>query len=89
VYGSDYPTPDGTCIRDYIDIAELTKYHKLFLTQSTPGCEIYNVGTGIGQSVLEIISQFSTLIYEFKPRRSGDSARLVCNVTKIRDKEYE
>jgi UDP-glucose 4-epimerase len=87
VYGDDYPTPDGTCIRDYIGISELTKYHKLFLTNSTPGCEIYNVGTGVGQSVLEIISQFSTLIYEFKPRRSGDSARLVCNVTKLRDKE--
>jgi UDP-glucose 4-epimerase len=88
VYGDDYPTPDGTCIRDYIGISELTKYHKLVLTNSTPGCEIYNIGTGVGQSVLEIISQFSTLIYEFKPRRNGDSARLVCSIDKIR-KSYE
>ena len=86
VYGSDYPTPDGTCIRDYIQISELTKYHKFFLTQSTPGYQIYNVGTGIGKSVLEIISEFPNLTYEFRDRRSGDTSRLVCSVDKIVDK---
>lgn len=84
VYGSDYPTKDGTCVRDYIDISDLTKYHKFFLTNSTPGCEVYNVGTGVGRSVLEIISEFSTLIYEFKDRRSGDVASLVCSVDKLK-----
>ncbi len=84
VYGSDYPTPDGTCVRDYIDISDLTKYHKLFLENSVPGCEIYNIGTGVGTSVLEIISQFSNLIYEFKDRRSGDAASLVCSIDKLK-----
>ncbi len=83
VYGDDYPTPDGTCIRDYIQIAELTKYHKIFLTNSIPGYEIYNIGTGVGKSVLDVISEFSNLVYEIKPKRTGDPSILLCDVSKI------
>lgn len=81
IYGNDYNTPDGTAIRDYINISDLIKYHILFL-EST-GFEIYNIGTGIGKSVLEIIAQFPGLMYSYKPKRPGDTAVLVCSIDKL------
>jgi UDP-glucose 4-epimerase len=89
IYGDDYPTPDGTCVRDYIQIKDLTKYHKLFLNNVKSGYEIYNIGTGIGTSVLDIVSTFSTLVYEIIHRRLGDAPISVCSVSKIRDKEIQ
>ena len=83
VYGNDYPTPDGTCIRDFINIQELVDTHILFLTENNCGCEIYNVGTGKGRSVLDIIAEFPTLEYKIKPRRNGDAPSLVCSNNKI------
>lgn len=81
IYGNDYQTPDGTCVRDFISIDELTKYHKVFLNKQ--GFDIFNVGTGIGRSVLQIIKEFPTLQYKFTDRRPGDSAQLVCSVEKL------
>ena len=79
VYGSDYPTPDGTCIRDYIHVSDLAAAHIRALEYIFPrkGCEVFNVGTGNGYSVLEVVEAFSRACghpvnYEFAPRRAGD-----------------
>ncbi|HET6598154.1 MAG TPA: UDP-glucose 4-epimerase GalE [Anaerolineales bacterium] len=90
VYGSDYPTPDGTCIRDYIHIADLVSAHLLALDAlSERDRLIYNLGSGNGYSVREVIetarrvTEHPIPIQEL-PRRAGDSARLVASSEKIR-----
>ncbi len=77
VYGNDYPTPDGTCLRDYIHVVDLSKGHVAVIEKMQPGVTIYNLGSGKTNSVLEMISAFesassSKLPYEFAPRRDGD-----------------
>ena len=77
VYGNDYPTPDGTCLRDYIHVVDLAKGHVAVIGKMQPGVAIYNLGSGKTNSVLEMISAFesassSKLPYEFAPRRDGD-----------------
>lgn len=82
VFGNDYPTPDGTCIRDYIHVVDLAKAHVIALERLLEGknksnYETFNVGTGTGSSVLEVIESFekvsgNKLNYKFAPRRSGD-----------------
>ncbi|MBR0136126.1 MAG: UDP-glucose 4-epimerase GalE [Clostridia bacterium] len=79
VNGSDYPTRDGTCIRDYIHVTDLAVAHikALEFIVGKSGCEVFNIGTGNGYSVLEVIEAFSKacgkeLKYEFAPRRAGD-----------------
>ena len=79
VNGNDYPTPDGTCIRDYIHVTDLAIAHVKALDYivGRTGCEVFNIGTGNGYSVLEVIAAFSKacgkeLKYEFAPRRAGD-----------------
>ncbi|MGZ5242531.1 MAG: UDP-glucose 4-epimerase GalE [Bacteroidia bacterium] len=82
VYGSDYPTPDGTCIRDYIHVVDLAKAHvkaidRLLNKKNEKNLEVYNLGTGNGFSVLEVIKAFERatgqkLNYEMGPRRPGD-----------------
>jgi len=82
VFGDDYPTPDGTGIRDYIHVVDLAKGHVKALDKllhSDPGCYTYNLGTGRGSSVLEIVRAFAKasgrhVPYDIKPRRSGDIA---------------
>lgn len=80
VFGNDYDTPDGTGVRDYIHVVDLAKGHVAAIEKLTKsGVHIYNLGTGIGYSVLEVIKAFSKackkeLPYSFKPRRSGDIA---------------
>lgn len=81
IYGNDYPTPDGTGIRDYIHIQDLVQGHLKAMENLTPGhgCQAYNLGTGIGSSVLDVIKTFSEVIgknipYEIITRRSGDIA---------------
>ncbi|MBI9100724.1 MAG: UDP-glucose 4-epimerase GalE, partial [Spirochaetaceae bacterium] len=81
VFGNDYNTPDGTGVRDYIHVMDLAAGHLKALEKlnSKPGVVIYNLGTGKGYSVLEVISAFSKaagkeIPYEIKPRRSGDIA---------------
>ncbi|CAH0535776.1 UDP-glucose 4-epimerase [Vibrio stylophorae] len=81
VFGSDYNTPDGTGVRDYIHVVDLAQGHLAALTYASPkaGCHIYNLGTGQGYSVLEMIQAFEkasgrAVPYVLAPRRPGDIA---------------
>ncbi|MFT8888756.1 MAG: UDP-glucose 4-epimerase GalE [Ethanoligenens sp.] len=80
VFGNDYPTPDGTGVRDYIHVVDLAKGHVCALKKATEaGVHIYNLGTGVGYSVLQIVSAFEKacckkIPYAFAPRRAGDVA---------------
>ena len=81
VFGDDYDTPDGTGVRDYIHVVDLAKGHVKAIekVKENPGLKIYNLGTGIGYSVLDIVKNFEeatgiTIPYEIKPRRAGDIA---------------
>ncbi len=90
IFGTDYPTPDGTCIRDYIHIGDLVSAHLLALDALKEQDKlIYNVGSGSGYSVREVIDTARKItgkpipVVEF-PRRDGDSARLVASPEKIK-----
>ncbi len=80
VFGNDYDTPDGTGVRDYIHVCDLARGHILAIEGcKEPGVHIYNLGTGVGYSVLDMIHAFEKacgkkLPYDIKPRRSGDIA---------------
>ncbi len=80
VFGNDYPTPDGTGVRDYIHVVDLAKGHVAAIKAlKTAGVHVYNLGTGHGYSVLDMIRAFEkacgkTLPYDIKPRRAGDIA---------------
>ena len=90
IYGSDYPTKDGTCIRDYIHVADLADSHLSALkrVESAMVHEVYNVGSGKGYSVKEMIEQISKsmnkeLIPRLCPRRAGDTPQLIASISKI------
>ena len=89
IYGTDYPTPDGTCIRDYIHIADLVSAHLLALNALADSDKlIYNLGSGKGYSVREVINTAREVTGHAipaieSPRRPGDSARLVASSQKI------
>jgi UDP-glucose 4-epimerase len=79
VFGDDYPTPDGTGVRDYIHVVDLAAGHRAALQAPQPGCRAINLGTGRGQSVLEVIAAASRAVgrdlpYEIVERRPGDIA---------------
>jgi UDP-glucose 4-epimerase len=85
IYGTDYPTPDGTCIRDYIHIVDLAQAHILALEPGKQG--FYNLGNGDGYSVRQVIQMCEKLTGSKipaleKPRRPGDPAKLVASATK-------
>ena len=91
VFGSDYNTPDGSCVRDYIHVVDLAKAHvaalRLMEQNSYTGYDVYNLGTGKGSTVLEVIHAFEQstgvkLKYEIGPRRSGDVEQVWGDVTK-------
>ena len=87
VFGNDYDTPDGTGVRDYIHVVDLARGHVAALQHMKAGASIYNLGTGNGTSVLEIIKAFSKacerdLPYEIKPRRAGDIATCYADCSK-------
>jgi len=87
IYGSDYPTPDGTCIRDYIHIVDLAEAHILALTPGRQG--FFNLGNGDGYSVKEVIQACEQvsgkkIVALAKPRRPGDPPRLVAAAVKAR-----
>ena len=87
VFGNDYDTPDGTGVRDYIHVVDLARGHVAALQHMKAGASIYNLGTGNGTSVLEIIKAFSKacgrdLPYEIKPRRTGDIAACYADCSK-------
>ncbi len=92
VFGDDYNTPDGTCIRDYIDVVDLAKAHvvaltRMFENKSDEKIEIFNLGTGTGLSVLELIKVFEKvtqkpLNYQIADRREGDIEQIWANPDK-------
>ena len=91
VFGNDYNTPDGTCIRDYIYIVDLAKAHvkamERVLNQQTDAIEYFNIGTGKGVSTLEVIKAFEKatgvkLNWTFAPRREGDIEKVWANPEK-------
>ena len=85
IFGSDYPTVDGTGVRDYIHVVDVVEGHRLALADApTPGFHRYNLGTGYGTSVLELVTAFSEacgrrLPYSIVDRRPGDVAALVAS----------
>ncbi len=93
VFGNDYDTPDGTCIRDFIHVTDLAKAHvkaleKIDKTDVASYYDVFNVGTGQGHSVLEVIRTFEqvndlTLNYSFEPRRPGDVIKIYAQSDKI------
>ncbi|MER6499475.1 UDP-glucose 4-epimerase GalE [Streptomyces sp. NPDC001455] len=92
VYGDDYPTPDGTCVRDYIHVADLAEAHLLALDAATPGEHlICNLGNGNGFSVREVIETVREVTGHpvpetAGPRRAGDPAVLVASATTARER---
>lgn len=92
VFGGDYDTPDGTCIRDYIHVVDLALGHvkSVDKLKENPGLKIYNLGTGKGSTVLEVVRTFSEasgidIPYEMKPRRAGDVPVNYCDATKAKE----
>lgn len=91
VFGDDYPTPDGTAIRDYIHVSDLSQAHLLAVKhlQSGGNSEFINLGNGQGFSVLEVIEAArkvtgKTIEVKIEPRRAGDPSRLIANAEKAR-----
>jgi UDP-glucose-4-epimerase GalE len=91
IFGDDYPTPDGTCIRDYIHVADLASAHLAALDHLLGGGESqqFNVGTGTGNTVLEVLRAVEEISgrkvpYKIAPRREGDSPSLVANSQKLK-----
>jgi UDP-glucose 4-epimerase len=89
VFGDDYETPDGTCVRDYIHVVDLAIGHVMTLKKlvENPGLVIYNLGTGKGSSVFEVLAAFEKgtgvkVPYVVGPRRAGDLPFLYANCDK-------
>ena len=92
IYGSDYPTPDGTCIRDYIHVQDLALAHLAALKKVESGyiSQVYNVGSGKGYSVKEMMDQISKSLGrdinpEVSQARAGDSPKLIASIDKIKE----
>ncbi len=89
IYGTDYDTPDGTCVRDYIDVGDLAEAHVLAVDAARKGCAIYNLGNDRGYSVREVVACAERITgrgipcVEF-PRRAGDPPVLVASHERIR-----
>ncbi len=93
VYGSDYSTPDGTCIRDYIHVMDLAEAHvcavkRLIENKQNEAFEVFNIGTGTGSSVLEVIQTFErvnqvAVPHTIGPRRAGDVVQVWAETTKV------
>lgn len=91
IFGDDYPTADGTCERDYLHVVDLALGHlaALRVTFNKPGVHIYNLGTGEGQSVLDVVNAFNQICgksinYHFAPRRDGDLPAFWSDATKAK-----
>jgi UDP-glucose 4-epimerase len=89
IWGNDYDTPDGTCIRDYIHVVDLAKGHLKALEKlgSNPGLITHNLGTGKGNSVLEVVGAFARatgvkIPYRIGPRRAGDAPAVYADASK-------
>jgi UDP-glucose-4-epimerase GalE len=86
IFGNDYDTPDGTCVRDYVDVEDLCEAHlrAADLLSRSSGFQVFNLGTGSGNSVCEVVDQCRDLCggapdADFQPRRAGDPACLVAD----------
>ncbi|GAA4503851.1 UDP-glucose 4-epimerase GalE [Gluconacetobacter aggeris] len=89
LFGDDYPTPDGTCIRDYIHVTDLAHAHLAALDAIQDRSVVYNVGTGCGHSNMEVIRSVERVTgrvvpWHLAPRRPGDPARLVAGAERLR-----
>jgi UDP-glucose 4-epimerase len=84
VYGADYSTPDGSCVRDYVHVLDVAEAHLAALNGFRDGHQVFNVGTGQGYSVLEILNSLKAK-YVVAPRRAGDPEQLVADVNKIKN----
>lgn len=95
VFGNDYPTRDGSCIRDYIHVCDIAHAHTLALNyliaeKNNSNCEVYNLGTGNGYTVLEVINTFEkvsglSLNYKISGRRAGDIVGIFANNEKAKN----
>ncbi len=92
IFGDDYPTADGTCVRDYVHVLDVAQAHLTVLDAlgSQPGHVAYNIGTGVGTSVREMITSISLAAGSIlepvvRPRRDGDAAAVVAVVDRVRD----
>ena len=92
VFGDDYDTPDGTGVRDYIHVVDLAVGHVKAIEKmkGQTGVHIYNLGTGVGYSVLDVVKAYEKacgkkIPYEIKPRRAGDIATCYCDATKAKE----
>ena len=92
IFGNDYPTRDGTGVRDYIHVTDLAKGHvaAMRFAENNRGTEVFNLGTGKGESVLEMVGAFGNACgrpvpYEFAPRRSGDLPEYYADVRKANE----
>jgi len=93
VFGNDYNTPDGTGVRDYIHVVDLAKGHVAaceYLMHNT-GCDVFNLGTGVGYSVLDLVNTFGRvndieIPYDIVDRRPGDVAQCYANATRAKEK---
>jgi UDP-glucose 4-epimerase len=92
IFGTDWPTADGTCIRDYVHVVDLIEAHlKALNSLGNPGHEIYNLGSGSGYSVREVVAAASAAIghqipFVDSPRRAGDPAVLIADISKAKSR---
>jgi UDP-glucose 4-epimerase len=91
IFGDDYETPDGTCIRDYIHVTDLAEAHVVAIEKllAGGGSDVFNVGTGAGHSVMEVMRAVEEVTgrkvpHEIGPRRAGDPPALVANSDKLK-----
>jgi UDP-glucose 4-epimerase len=93
VFGNDFPTPDGSCVRDYVHVLDLAEAHLAaidYLERDERPFDVFNVGTGVGSSVFDVIREVSSvseteIVPQIEPRRPGDPAYLAANVSRIRE----
>jgi UDP-glucose-4-epimerase GalE len=92
IFGGDYPTHDGTCVRDYVHVSDLASAHVAALHHLLAGgsSQAFNVGTGHGYTVMEVLKATEEITgmkvpYEMAPRREGDAAELVADAAKLRE----
>ena len=90
VYGNDYVTPDGTCVRDYVHVSDIARAHVMGMAwvQNNPGFHAYNIGSGQGYSVMEVLKTVEMITgqpvdYEISPRRPGDPAFTLADTSLI------
>jgi UDP-glucose 4-epimerase len=94
VYGDDYPTPDGTCIRDYVHVSDLASAHLLAMQALDRGSVVWNLGSGAGHSVRQVIASVQRVSglkvpHQIAPRRSGDAGVLVASSTRAKQAGWQ